>query len=794
MHNYKICLFPSRTTATGKNTEMSWDELKAKLSKPTITHETQSEFQGLDKSRQDEIKDVGGFVGGYLKEGKRSKLTVESRSLIVLDADFADESFRDKLKAEFGEHSFILYPTHKSCVGKRRYRVLFPLTREVTPEEYEPVARWLTSSLGIESFDLTTYQPERLMFLPSVSKDAEYDYMESDGDAIDPDLILSTAYIDWMDHTCWPRSERENKDFKKAYSRAQKASDPLTKKGIVGAFCRAYTIEEAIGEFLSEEYMPTDNPSRFTYVGGSTSGGLVLYENRFAYSHHATDPASMQLLNAFDLVRIHRFGELDEEADPKKPFKSLPSYKKMSEFASELPRVKHEIINNRPSPADDFAEELKEDPDKDWEAELEMSDKGAVLSSVRNIKLILMNHPNFKNKLAIDLMASRPVKLDFMPWDIKENLHDMFWHDSDDATLRNWLDEHYHIHARANVADALSEIFTKNAFHPVRDYFNGLEWDGTPRLETLFCRYLGAEDCAYTRAVTRKAFTACVARVMKPGCKFDYMPLLYGEQGLGKSQLLGIMGGEWFSDTLTNIGSKESYEAIDGSLIIEMGEMAAAKRADIEAIKQYISKRSDKYRRAYDRRVTDNPRQCVFFGTTNEDQCLNDYTGNRRFWVVQVTEGKQDIYKELPLERDQLWAEAVHYYKNGEQLFLDAQLEKEAREIQALHTFEPARWADIRAFIERKLPQGWKEMSFNDRIEWLTDHSYDEGEIIRETVSTKEIWLECFGGTSKNFDNQSKRDILNCLHKEGWKQDGKAIWTGKLYGTQRVFRRPEGKK
>lgn len=795
-NHFNLCVFNGRKDAIGKNTAMTWGELKARLTAPTITPETQAEFFALDKDRQDELKDVGGFVGGYLKNGKRSKLTVENRSLIALDADFAGDDFKDRLRENLGEYAFLLYPTRKSQAGKRRYRVLFPLARSISPEEYEPLGRWLADTIGIEDFDPTTYQPERLMFWPSISQDAEYDFMENDGGLVDPDFILSSAYMDWKDHTCWPYSKRETLAFQKDHAKAQKAADPLKKKGIVGSFCRAYSITEALEEFLKDEYSPTDNPTRFTYSGGSTSGGLVIYDDCFAYSHHATDPISMQLVNAFDLVRIHKFGDLDEDAPAKTPASSLPSFERMREFAASLEKVKIEAIESN-SAFDDFADELNESEKaesesekKDWRGKFELDGRtNKPTSSIKNIKLILENDPAFKGKLATDLMASRPMKLAPMPWDKKDLMQDMAWHDSDDAILRNYIEGKYKIRSRASIADGLAEVFHANSFHPVQDYFNSLEWDGTPRLETLFCRYLGAEDSAYTRAVTRKAFVACVARVMNAGCKFDYMPLLYGPQGLGKSHLLSIMGGEWFSDTLTNIGSKESYEAIDGSLIVEMAEMAATKRADVEAIKQYISKRSDKYRRAYDRRVTDNPRQCVFFGTTNEEQCLNDYTGNRRFWVIETTQGKQSVADELPLERDQLWAEAVAYYKAGEPLFLSRELEQVAQEIQSLHTFEPSKWPEIRNYLARKLPKEWEEMSSNARTEWLEDNDADAGEIERETVSSKEIWIECFGGNPKKWDNRDQREIISCLHHEGWTHDKKVTRT--CYGTQRLFRRPK---
>ena len=787
--SFTICSFSSRTKPTGENLQLSWDGLKKKFSTPAVTHETQAEFKTFTKDRQTEIKDVGGFVAGYLKEGKRGKATVQTRSLVVLDADYADDSFRENVRETFDGYAYILYPTHKSQSGARKYRLIFPLEREVSYEEYEPVARWLADRVGMDTFDPTTYQPERLMFFPSISKDAEYDYLDADGLNADPDLILST-YPDWRDHTCWKHSPKEDIEFKRVYAKAEKA-DPLTKKGIIGAFCRAFSISEAIERFLPDVYIPADSSNRYTYSSGTTSGGLVVYSGKFAYSHHATDPAAGELLNAFDLVRVHLFKDLDN--DSKAFGDSLPSFREMKKLASEQPEVKKELVAEKTDAFDDFAEELA-GADEDWREKLTMNAKsGEILTNPRNIKIVLEHDENLKDRLAFDMMASRPVKLGWMPWDTPENTNDKSWRDTDDAALRNYLEDKYNLRGPARVADALSEVLNRHAFHPVRDYLNGLEWDGVPRLDTLLADYLGADDSEYTRAVTRKAFTACVARVFEPGCKFDYMLLMIGSQGRGKSQFLSAMGGNWFSDTITSIGRKESYEALDGSWIVEMAEMTAAKKADIEALKQFISKRSDKYRKAYDRRVTENPRQCVFFGTTNEDECLRDYTGNRRFWVVEVHDrkAKKNIFKDLPQERNQLWAEAVARYKAEEPLFLDDRLEQMAREAQKFHTFESSRWADIQYYLEYKLPAEWDSMKVTDRIIYLEDHNPDEGEIERMSVCTKEIWIECCGGNARNFGPSEQRDIAACLKSLGWTRDRKQT-RDPVYGVQKRFSR--GKK
>lgn len=163
-------------------------------------------------------------------------------------------------------------------------------------------------------------------------------------------------------------------------------------------------------------------------------------------------------------------------------------------------------------------------------------------------------------------------------------------------------------------------VHEENAFNPVRDYLDSLEWDGVPRLDNILIDYLGVHDELYVRAVARKAFTAAVARIYTPGCKMDYILTLAGPQGVGKSYLLKVMGGQWFSDSIVTMSGKEAYEALHGSWVIEIAELAASKKTDIEAMKQFISKQSDRYRKAYGTNVKDYPRQCVFLGrpmTTN---------------------------------------------------------------------------------------------------------------------------------------------------------------------------------
>ena len=781
----KIATCQKRNTLIYTNKNVSWEQLVDKLKTTKRTAETVEEYKKKTKDQQAEIKDVGGFVGGELKNGRRNNQSVLSRSLVTLDADFASQDFIDSIELLYGSKCCI-YSTHKHTPEKPKLRWIIPLDREVTPDEYEAIARRVAEFIGLDQFDDTTYQPARMMFWPSTSKDGEYIFTEVDGPTLSADEVLAT-YRDWRDVSTWPRSSRENDIHK---SPAKKQEDPLAKTGWIGAFCRTYTIQEAIEEFIPEIYTPTATDNRWTYTKGSTAGGLVVYDDKFAYSNHSTDPASQQLCNAFDLVRIHLFeGDQDKMLDfvsiDEKTRKTMAKEKKEQARSAWDDELSQERSKSGVEQGTNGVDE-----DTDWMESLETDKKGNLTQTTDNIVKIMLNDPRLKNGIGgNDLFQQKPVKKGDLPWwQWDENTT---WTDTDDAGLRYYLEKSYKLVAKGKTDDAIAFVQEKNSFHPVRDYLGALKWDGTERLDTLFIDYLGAEDTAYNRAVARKIMTAAVARVYTPGCKMDYMPVLVGKQGIGKSHMLSILGGEWFSDSITNIQGKEGYEALHGSWIVEWAELSAARKADIESMKQFISKRDDRYRKAYARRVTDNPRQCVFIGTTNDDEFLRDYTGNRRFWPVQTNAAlaTKSVFEDLPKERDQLWAEAVERFRQHEPLYLDSELQAKALEVQEEHTYRSVREDLVRDYLDRKLPADWRNMDLFLRRNWL-ENPDNEGTETREKVCLLEIWCEVFGGTKTSFSNQDQRELKAIMDHVGWPKGEAPRQMGTIYGKQRCYLNP----
>lgn len=338
----KIALGNSRRETRWRNQDVSWEEFCFRLKTTVRTAETVEEYRKLSKGKQDDIKDVGGFVGGHLKEGRRRNGSVLCRSMITLDIDYGSADILDGIEMFF-DFRCCLYSTHKHTKEAPRLRMIIPLRREISEEEYPAIARLIANDIGIEFFDDTTYEASRLMYWSSTSSDGEFLYKELEGALLEPDYFLS-RYSNWRDSSQWPVSSRQGKVIKRGVSRQV---NPLEKEGIIGAFCRTYTIEEAIENFLSEIYEPSLVAGRYDYIPADSTAGVVVYENKFAFSHHGTDPACNKLLNSFDLVRIHKFGDLDEGGDEETVASRLPSFKAMQEFCTKDEQVKNKLVNER---------------------------------------------------------------------------------------------------------------------------------------------------------------------------------------------------------------------------------------------------------------------------------------------------------------------------------------------------------------------------------------------------------------------------------------------------------------
>ncbi|WP_196605793.1 virulence-associated E family protein [Pectinatus haikarae] len=783
-----IAVGHSRKSKAWKNKMLLWSALVKRLSETKRTNETAAIYRKLSKLKQDEIKDVGGFVGGTLKGGRRTADNVGWRQIITLDADFADSDFWDNVAIGIGGCAALAYSTHKHTKDTPRFRLVLPLSRSVNPDEYQAIARKIADNIGIDMFDDTTYQPHRLMYFPSTPADGEFYFKFYDGPWFDADKCLDT-YPDWTDQSYWPTSSRLTDAIKK---HAAKQEDPLDKKGIIGAFCRTYTIQEAISKFLPDVYEPCGADDRYTYKEGSTSAGAIVYDNKFLYSHHSTDPISEMLVNAFDLVRVHKFRGMDEDASESTKTVSLPSYKAMQRLAADDDKTKILIGQERLAEAQTDFKNVKTD-NGEWLKKLDINKWGAYENTPKNVKVILENDPNLKNCLGSDEFAHRWIILNNLPWHDKSK--GVVWRNEDDSMLRNYLSDVYDISGKDIINDALVEVVDRHSFHPVKEYIRKLQWDGIPRLETLFIDYLGAQDTTFNRTVSRKTLVAAIARILSPGCKFDYVLTFIGAQGIGKSYMLKKLAGKWCSDSLTTLSGKEAMEAVQGFWIIELAELSALRKSELEATKQFITKQEDSFRPAYGRRTEQYPRQCIFIATTNENDFIRDQTGGRRWWPMLVDKGsaKRTVKDLTQDEIDQVWAEAKHFYDTGEQLYLPDNMEIIAKELQESHTESSPLAGMISEYLDKLLPENWESIDIGERRAFINDDGFTselKGTVQRDRVCALEIWIELLNGDPKRLDRLKANEINGILRKmPGWEASRNGLRFGRFYGFQRGFQR-----
>lgn len=748
----RIAMAPSKLSQKWVTKDISWERFVEGLRTPKRTGETFAEYEQMTREERDKRKGAaGGFVGGGIEGGRRIKGAITERCMVTLDADEGKCDWENVAKAF--PYAMLLYSTHSHTAEHPRLRWVVPLKECVTAEEYVTLAKLVGDKLGItETLDKSTYQAERMMYFPTASEDGEYVFHAQNGDFLDGKAMLAAH-----------KAEEETKKETAIREELTALGDPGAKEGVVGAFCRAYTLERAMAQFLPTVYRREAN-GRYTFVPGTGTAGAVVYGN-YLYSNHGTDPARGKLLHAFDLVRIHRFGS------------GRDSFQRMCEFAME----QEEVRGLMGSAA--------------WESALRRDKHGEVESTIENVRLILRSDENLRGLFGENRFSARVVLRRSPPW--RSARDGDVWTDGDDAGLRWYMEEHWGIKARGVIQDAWSIVCGERAFHPVREYLESLTWDGEERLSTMLVRHLGAEDNEYVRTVTRKWMCAAVARIFTPGVKFDTMLVLVGQQGIGKSTLASTLSKGWFSDSLQKLEGKDAYEGLMGVWIVELAELAAAKRSDVESIKNFISKREDTFRPAYGRHNIVCPRQCVFYGTTNDPDFLKDKSGNRRFWPVWVT-GRGNGAEELKGEVDQLWAEAVHRLRSGETLWLDTE------ELRGLAAAEQERFTaqddlagDIEEYLNRPIPEKWESLTIEERRDFVQGRSSLSTVPCfrrRDSVSVLEIRMELLGEERVSIgrnDALSRRigDIMN--HLPGWERGEKRISCG-AYGKQRAYLRTSG--
>lgn len=713
-------------------------------------------------------KEAGNYLLGKLRGTRRKKTTIVSRSAIALDVDHAPADFIERIQLTLPS-AFLAHTTYSSTEEEPRWRVLVPVSRDLLPDEHVWAVEWLMELLGRDFFDPGSTEPERYMFRPAARVRKDYKFVIEDGNPLDADEVLEGFEEDLSKRDA-PKPSRTKRD-------------PYSIDGVVGAFNRAYSIPHAIETF--ELPYERDGEHRWHLVGARAVSGLSEIGDGLVFSHHVSDPAWGRACSAFDLVRLHKFGELDERTSPQTPINRLPSHEAMLELASTDELVVRELIGN------EFSDELDEIADSveetDWRTRLSLHSKtGAVLDKIKNWDLITKYDTAFAG-LAFNEITFAIETLRDLPWRTISYGGPNFTA-ADRAELAHYVERNYGLRPTAHMIDGIviSRAYRKR-FHPVRDYLDTLEWDGVERLEECLP---GVVPTDYTRMVARKCLTAAVARAYDPGCKWDHTLVLQGPQAIGKTYWAHKMA-KGYMAPLGRIDNKDTLLALHRSWIVMADEGYSLRKADNDMMKEFLTRTEDVFRIPYERDTNVHKRGFVIWSTTNDETFLRNEQGNRRYLPVQCTE-KVDFSIMTDHYIDQIWAEAKHYYREGEQLFLDEEETEVTGQQQEQFTEEDVTSGVIVEYLETLVPDDWDQMSPESRQAWRQDRAdglVPEGTVRIDRVCSVQLWVEAFG---RRLGDQHRADLLQITgamkRLPGWRAlPGRQRVTH--YGPQLVFER-----
>lgn len=786
MNKYTLSVAGSSASLKWSAVKYTWGDFLERLNRDIRGTETMRDFDRLDRTARANLKDVGGYMAGELSGARRLKSAVLSRSMITLDVDYADGLFPVEFDTRFPGVAAVIYNTRSDRETSRRFRVVVPFAEEVQDAaQYEAAARKMAELLGIDLFDPTTFQAERMMYWQSLSSDQPKVFEVFEGEPISAEYLLSLYgnKEEWRDIRNWAFKSDQEKETRAIVSKAM-AQNPREKAGLVGAFCRAYSIPEAIEKYLSDVYEIAPGNDRYTYKAGHSVGGMIVFDDLFCFSYHSTDPISDgHAYNAYDLVRVHKFGHLGKEDSTKEMNKLVCADK--------------ECVKDMVTPDsylddfDDYGDAVKSDNTEEvTDLVWDLDGKGNKQVTVNNFVNAFKSDPLLNGLLAYD-MLKETIVFTRPSFTAKGSKKGDLVSDTDISIIKGRIERLHGIYNDAKLNDAIEQVSSDNAFHPIKNYLESLTWDGVERIDTFLIEYMGAEDNAYTREAFRKMLLAAVTRIYKPGTKFDTALVFYSEQGVGKSTLIQRLSKGWFNDSLTSLSGKESYEAIQFAWLVELAELSALRRSDVEAVKNFISKREDTYRGAYARRVKTHQRQCVFFGSTNDDEFLKDATGNRRFFPVAVRRVKKThvIFEpQFDAIVDQLWAEAMNAFIFGEALTLSDEAEMIAGGTRDEFTERTPLQGLIEDYLDRLFPADYEDRYLPQRLDFLNGDLGEVGTVRKDTCSLIEVWTEALGRKKEDYTSAKGREIANALKSlKGWKRGKQARL--KLYGPQVIYRR-----
>lgn len=710
-------------------------------------------------------KDCGGYVLGEFREGGlRRNDTLVNRTGIALDFDHGAQLIPERV-ARIGVWA-IWHTTYSSAPDDMRVRVIIPLSEPIPGEDYAAVASAVVERMSAQALvDRSCLRPAQFMWRPAAQHPDWYKWGHIDGPLLDS-LAL--------------RREVAPPGAVKTRMKA----DPTTAPGAVGAFCRAYpTLDSLIAEWdLPYEKVDAD---RYRFHGTHSEPGMgpVRGQPGIYYSHHTTDPAGGEAVNGFDLVRIHKF--VGQDDDSSIPVARRPSHKAMLELAGKDDRVRRELA------AADFE---KLDPSlaevgTAWIEGLERNVKsGAVTNAQANIDLIVSKDPLFARIRFSELLEDATVTEPY-PWDRLGRAYENI--STSDAThLQAHLSRTYRLSLPIErVWSMIDQAARARPYNAVADRLNGLSWDGTPRLETCLP---GVEPTTFSRLAARKALIGAVARALNPGCKVDTSLILYGPEGVGKTRWIETYGLEpRFVAGLGAVGSKDTLLTMNRAWILISDEVESLRRADFDALKSFLTKTHDNYRAPYARADIQRPRRCVVWGTTNDPKWLRRQEGNRRFLIVDCLSPIDPAILE-PGYVEQVWAEAVYYYRSGEQVWLTPEEEAIARQAREAHTQEEPLVGQVQEYLDMDVPADWESLAPSARMAWYHVDRYLATEPTGHKMNTVCAWAiyrEVMAQDKASITDRDMNRISDALRSaRGWARAG---MRKTVYGQQESYTRDD---
>lgn len=766
--NFDIMTAPKRNSLHWEQGTITWDEILAWMEVPANKKESGSYILG--KLRPSTVTHRGSETP--CRNLHRLKAAVDLRGALTLDVDHPGEDFAEKVELLLS-YAAVLHTTYSSTPEEPRYRLIIPLDRTVAPDEYHTAASAVIQLLGEENFDPGSVQPERYMFSPSESKPGYFSHTVLDGPPASVAKLLKSFKRD-LSTLPAPKLSRNKRD-------------PFAIEGTIGAFNRSYEDWQSLIDTYDLPYTALGD-DRWQLQGASAAAGMgpVQGQPGLVFSHHANDPAYGVACSAFDLARLHLFGDLDEDVKPDTPINKRPSNRAMLEKATEDVRVVQELVGQ------DFAEEMDGVAEAvttgSWWLGFKLDPRtGQPEDDIRNWDLITQNDPAFQALFYNELTLATEITT-ALPWRPLAPGRESF-DGKDRAALALYIERKYKIRpSRAYLDDLIAEQITGRRVNPIRDYLQGLVWDGTPRVEECLP---GVETTDFTRMVARKALTAAVARMLNPGCKWDHMVVVYGPEGLGKSSWIEKMF-RGFDAELGRIGDKETLLTMQRSWVMIADEGNNMKKADFDAQKAFITRTSDVFRMPYDREAQVHQRHCVIWGTTNDEVFLRRQEGNRRFLIVR-SESEVDFDALTDQYVDQVWAEAVHLYRSGEKLWLDSDDSEMAAAEREEFTEEDALTGQIQSYLDTLVPDDWDTTSPEGRQLWLQQaaDNFVKGTQPITEVCSLQVWVEAMGRRKGDHRRIDLLDITNALKNiKGWKLQPGNVRTA-AYGPQKVFIRDE---